>query len=210
MRKILFLGGMIVLQSCIFLSSSQTKQFKKIESIKPLDVIIVPGLPLYGGKIDTLLKTRILWSEFLYKQRIANNIIYSGNAVYTKWVEGSSMALFAEQLGIKRENILVDTIAEHSTENLFYGVLLAEKMGFKKIGVATDAFQCSMLKKYAKKNIKATIYFLPVVYDSIRTKMQLEMTIDTTITIKKDFVPLEERQGYNDRLKGTRGKHIEK
>lgn len=37
-----------------------------------------------------------------------------------------------------------------------------------------------------------------------------EIRIDTSITKKKNFRSLEERQGYKDRLKGTRGKEIKR
>lgn len=118
------------------------------------------------------------------------------------------MALFAKQLGIKDEYILIDTIAEHSTENLYYSYLQAKQLGYKTIAVATDPFQCAMLHKFAKKKFNEPIYLLPIVYDSIRVAMQTELQIDTTLTCKKNFIPLEERQGYKDRFKGTRGKNI--
>jgi hypothetical protein len=194
----------------MFFGTHQNKRYKSIEEIKPIDVVIVPGLPLYHGQWDTLLKARILWSDFLYKKGITSRILYSGNAVYTPWREGPSMALYARQLGIKPENILVDTIAEHSTENLYYGYLLARANGCKTIAVATDPFQCSMLQKFAKKNFKDEIYFLPIIYDSIRTEMKIDLAIDTTITKCSNFIPLEQRQGYHERLNGTRGKHIKK
>ncbi|MFL5765545.1 MAG: YdcF family protein [Bacteroidia bacterium] len=196
--------------SCVFFKSRQDVHYKSVEKIKPIDVIIVPGLPLYGGKWDTLLKARIIWSGFLYKKGIASKILYSGNAVYTPWKEGPSMALYAVQLGIKNEHILIDTIAEHSTENLYYGYQLAKAQGCKTIAVATDPFQCAMLQKFAKKNFKEEIYFLPIIYDSIRSQMNIDLSIDTTATRSINFVSLEQRQGYHERLNGTRGRHIKK
>lgn len=198
------------LSSCFFFGPSPRKRLKQIESIKPIDVAIVPGLPLYHGKWDTLLKSRMLWSQYLFKKGLVSNVLYSGNAVYTPWMEGPSMALFADQLGIPRKNIIIDTIAEHSTENLFYSYHQAKQLGYKTIAIATDPFQCAMLHKYAKKNFKETIYFIPIVYDSIRPKMNIELEIDTTRTFKQNFIPLEERQDYKDRFKGTAGKNIRK
>lgn len=196
--------------SCFFFGPSPKKRLRKAEAIKPIDVAIVPGLPLHHGKWDTLLKSRLLWSEYLYRKGIVSNVLYSGNAVYTPWMEGPSMALFAAKLGIKEHNIIVDSLAEHSTENLFYSYQQAKKLGYKTIAVATDPFQCAMLHKFAKKNFNETIYFIPIVYDSIRGKMSVELEIDTLITLKQNFVPIQERQGYKDRLNGTRGKKIEK
>ena len=210
MRILFFILFILSLQSCIFLGARQNKHYKSVEQIKPVDVIIVPGLPLYKGQWDTLLKARIIWSDFLIKKGIASNVLYSGNAVYTVWQEGPSMALYANKLGIKNERILIDTLAEHSTENLYYGYLLAKQKGYKTIAVATDPFQCALLQKFAKKNIKEEIYFLPIIYDSIRNEMKIELSIDTTLTKTCNFIPLEQRQDYKERLNGTRGKHIKK
>lgn len=196
--------------SCFFMGPSPRKRLQKIGEFKPLDVAIVPGLPLYQGQWDTLLKTRMLWSEFLIKKGYVKNVLYSGNAVYTPWVEGSSMALIARELGIDTAYILIDTIAEHSTENLYYGYLLAKQKGYQHIAIATDPFQCAMLHKFAKKNFEEEIHFLPVIYDSIKARTGVEVRIDTTLTKKKWFKPLEARQGYKERMKGTRGKGIKK
>lgn len=194
--------------SCFFLGPSPKKRLQKIRDIQPIDVAIVPGLPLEQGQWDTLLKTRMLWSEFLLRRGYVKNVIYSGNAVYTPWMEGPSMALIARQLGIDSSRIFIDTIAEHSTENLYYSYLMAKAKGFNRIAVATDPFQCAMLHKFAKKNFEEEIYFLPVIYDSIINRTNVEVRIDTTLTKKKNFRSLEERQGYKERLKGTRGKGI--
>jgi len=210
MRISLVLICVLLLQSCLLLNSSREKELAKAESMKPIDCIIVPGLPLYNGKWDTLLKTRILWSQYLFQHGWTKNVIYSGNAVYTPWVEGPSMALFANQLGIDNAHIFIDTIAQHSTENLFYGYQLAKQKGFKTIAIATDPFQCKMLMKYAKKNFTEPVYFLPVIYDSIKSAMKIDLLIDTTITKKKNFISIEAQQGYKERLSGTRGKHIKK
>lgn len=210
MRLIIFVLGSLLLPSCFFLGPTPRKLFQTAELVKPIDIAIIPGLPLYHGKLDTLLKSRLLWSHFLFKKGIVSNVLYSGNAVYTPWVEGSSMALFANLLGIENENILIDTIAEHSTENLFYGYQLAKKMGYKTIAIATDPFQCAMLHKYAKKNFNETIYFIPIIYDSIKPQMNMCLEIDTTLTIKKNFIPITERLDSKDRLKGTTGKSIKK
>lgn len=208
MMRLIVIACLIGLSSCFFLGPSPKKRLQKIADIAPVDVVIVPGLPLYQGQWDTLLKTRMLWSEFLIKKGYVKQVLYSGNAVYTPWMEGPSMALIARQLGIDSARILIDTIAEHSTENLYYSYLLAKAKGFKSIAVATDPFQCAMLHKFAKKNFEEEIYFLPVIYDSIRARTNVEVWIDTTLTKKKNFRSLEERQSYKDRMKGTRGKQI--
>ena len=208
----LFLYSIIIFfcSSCYFLGPSPKTRLVKAGQLDTIDVAIVPGLPLYHGIWDTLLKSRILWSEFLYHKGYVKHLIYSGNAVYTPWVESETMKLYALQLGIGKDDILTDTIAEHSTENLFYSYQLAINKGYKSIAVATDPFQCAMLHKFAKKNFNKSIILLPIVYDSIRQKMGIDIAIDTVVTKKTVFTPLAERQSYKERLKGTRGKNISK
>ena len=209
MKLIIAIITALIFSSCFFFGPSPKNRLRKLETTAPIDVVIVPGLPLYHGKLDTLLKSRILWSEYLYRKGFVTNILYSGNAVYSPWLEGPSMALFAEQLGIPKEHIVIDTLAEHSTENLYYSYHQAKKLGYKTIAVATDPFQCAMLHKFAKNNFKEKIYFIPIVYDSIRTKMNLYLEIDTNLTKKINFIHLAERENYKQRLRGTRGKKIQ-
>lgn len=199
---------LLAVQSCYFLGPSPRKRLKRCAEIKPIDVAIVPGLPLFHGQWDTLLKTRMLWSVYLYRKGYVKNIIFSGNAVYTKWREGHCMADIAKELGVKQEHIFVDTIAEHSTENLFYGIELAKQRGFKTIALASDPFQCGMLHKFAKRKMNTKVYLLPVVFDSIQQDFNVSVVLDTTRNVKPNFVPLEERQSQKERLKGTRGRNI--
>jgi uncharacterized SAM-binding protein YcdF (DUF218 family) len=196
------------LQACYLFGPSPRKRLSQCEKIKPIDVAIVPGLPLFHGQWDTLLKTRMLWSVYLYKKGYVKNIIFSGNAVYTKWKEGCCMADIAKKLGVKEEHIFIDTIAEHSTENLFYGNELAKKNGFKTVALASDPFQCGMLYKFARKKMDANIYFLPVIFDSIQNIFNVNVVLDTMMNVKQGFITLEERHSQIERLKGTRGKNI--
>jgi uncharacterized SAM-binding protein YcdF (DUF218 family) len=207
-RISIFIFTVILLQACYLLGPSPRKRLKQCEKIKPIDVAIVPGLPLYHGQWDTLLKTRMLWSVYLYKKGYVKNIIFSGNAVYTKWREGCCMADIAKKLGVKEEHIFVDTLAEHSTENLFYGNELAKQKGFKTVALASDPFQCGMLHKFARKKMETKIHFLPVIFDSIQNDFYVNVILDTTLNTKPNFIPLEERQSQTQRLKGTRGRNI--
>ncbi len=204
----IFIFSIFLLQACYLFGPSPRKRLKQCEKVKPIDVAIVPGLPLYKGQWDTLLKTRMLWSVYLYKKGYVKNLIFSGNAVYTKWREGNCMSDIAKKLGVDEKNIFVDTIAEHSTENLFFGNELAKRKGFKTVALATDYFQCGMLYKFARRKIDKKIYFLPVIFDSIQKDFNVSVVLDTTLNVKPDFIPLEERQSQSERLKGTRGKKI--
>ena len=207
-RYITLLLPVLLCSSCFFIGPSHMSRLKRARADGPLDVAIVPGLPFKDGKWDTLLKARILWSLYLYKKGLVKNIIYSGNAVYTPYIEGQSMALYAQALGIDSNHIFIDTVAEHSTENLFYSYRLAKQLGFKKMAVATDPFQCYMLYKFSRKHFATKFHFLPVIYDSIVAYNGLNPTVDTKPAYINNFIPLDKRMKYSERLKGTRGKGI--
>lgn len=196
--------------SCYFLQSSSARRYKQVEKIAPIDVAIIPGYPLKeNGQWDTLLKSRIIWSVYLYRKGIVKNLIYSGGAVYSHFTEAKVMAQYAQALGIDPNHIFIDTIAEHSTENLYYGYLIARQHNFKTIAVATDPFQCFMLYKFSKKHFPQKIYFLPVLSTAIDTLMCAKVpAINLNGTISTNFVPISERSGYRERMSGTRGKHI--
>ncbi|MGN6568922.1 MAG: YdcF family protein [Flavipsychrobacter sp.] len=200
---------LLLCSSCFFLGPSHRQRLRMAEKAAPIDVAIIPGLPFKDGHWDTLLKARMLWSLYLYKHHIVKNIIYSGNAVHSPYKEGKLMAIYAAALGVDPDHIFVDTIAEHSTENLYYGYKLANKLGIdKSIAVATDPFQCYMLYRFSHKHFKKHIYFLPVIYDSIRTLANLNPEVDASPAFVPQFISLDERLSYSQRLKGTRGKNI--
>ena len=43
-----------------------------------------------------------------------------------------------------------------------------------------------------------------------KSAMKIDLVIDTSLTRKKNFVPIEQLQSYQERMHGTRGKHIKK
>ena len=134
---------------------------------KPVDAIVVPGVQYNGLKWNTVMKWRVYWSVYLYKKGLAKNIIYSGSAVYSPYTEANIMAMYAVKMGIPKEHIFIETKAEHSTENLYYGYQLAKEKGFKNIAFATDPFQSNMITPYVKKfnlDVSLVPIVIPVLY----------------------------------------------
>ena len=179
------------------------------ENNKTFDAIVVPGIPYDGNSWDSLMKARVLWSYSLYKNGIARNIIYSGDAVYSPYRESSVMGKYAQELGIPKENIFYDTLAQHSTENVYYSYLLAKQLGFKTIALATDPFQAFMLRGYSKKRFGTPVYHLPFVIDTIKAYSHLKPVIDATDLKVENFVPITEQLSFFKRFKGTMGKDID-
>lgn len=197
-------------QSC---STSQKRSMKLysqiLDSTIVFDAVIVPGMPYYEetGKWSDVIKARIYWAHYLYSKGITKNIIFSGSAVYTPYVEAKIMRLYAIELGIPTEHIFIEDNAEHSTENVHYSMLLASQKGFTNIALATDPYQTAMVKKFVKKKFPE-LKSVPIVFSLLQTIEMTDPQIDYKQAFVSDFIPLTERQGVVERFRGTRGKHI--
>lgn len=210
----LFFGALILfcLTSCYVFSpirKSPYNTFKANSANKPFDLIIVPGVPYNGNNWSKIMKDRILWSKFLFEKGYTKNILYSGGAVYTPYIESKIMALYAEALGIPKENIFTEEKAEHTTENLYYSYQLAKEKGFKKIALATDPYQTNNLQGYLKKK-KFDVSLLPIQYDTVSIIKTLEPKI-LSASAKVDtttFVSIKKRESFFKRMRGTMGKNI--
>ena len=176
---------------------------------KPYDAIIVPGYPFQDSTWHDIMKIRVYWSAYLYKNGYTNNIIYSGAAVYTPFVESKIMKAYGMALGIPGESIFVDTLAKHSTENLYYSYQLAKKLGFQKIALATDPFQNAPLARFAGSN-GIDVDFLPIVFDTLRLLDKPDPQIDYSPASVENFVALPDRLDFFERMRGTMGKKIDR
>ena len=157
------------------------------------------------------MKGRVYWAKYLFDRGITKNIMFSGSAVYSPYYEGKIMALYAEAIGIPKANIFIETKAEHSTENIYYSYKKAEKLGFEKIGLASDPFQTKMLRKFTRKKVNPDIGLVPMVVDTLKV-IESSMTdpvIDYQQAFEKDFTPLTKRQGFWKRFRGTMGKNVD-
>jgi len=160
---------------------------------EPYDAIIVPGIPFHHNEWDWIMKTRVYWGVYLYREGIAKNIIFSGSAVHTAYVEAEIMALYAIELGIPKDHIYTEANALHSTENVDYSCIIANNQCFERIAVATDPFQSLLLKAYiARHNLP--VASLPAVFAITDTMDKAPITIDPTGAFVHNHVPLKERE----------------
>jgi uncharacterized SAM-binding protein YcdF (DUF218 family) len=184
------------------------KAYLRAAGIIPFDAVIIPGIPYNGQGWDSVMKSRVLWSYILYRNGYVKNVIYSGSAVYTPYYEAKVMALYGQALGIPRKNIYCDTVAKHSTENVYYSYLLAKKKGFKSIALATDPFQSFMLRGFTRKRFGSPIYHIPFMVDSLAAYNGLNPVIDASSAKVANWESIKERQGFGARMRGTLGKSI--
>jgi uncharacterized SAM-binding protein YcdF (DUF218 family) len=121
------------------------------------------------------------------------------------------MALYAEAIGIPKENIFTETKAEHSTENIYYSYRKSKKLGFERIALASDPFQSKLLKRFIRKKVGRDVDVIPFVIDTLKM-MEPGMTdpvIDYKQAYATDFIPLTERESRWKRLKGTYGLNLD-
>lgn len=179
-----------------------------IENRLSFDAAIVPGVPFENGTWDSVMKGRVLWAGYLYKQGIIRNIIFSGGAVYTPFCEAKIMGLYAVQLGIPKQHIFYETRAEHSTENIYYSYELARKLGFKTISLVTDPYQSLLTKRFTKRRFDTPIYHIPFIIDTLKKLNDAECFIDPRSAYEQNFKSILERENYFHRLRGTFGAFI--
>lgn len=213
MKRFIIFSILLLVSSHLFYSCTVNKANNAFhENIvkAPYDVVIVPGFPYKetDSVWSDVMKMRVYWSKYLYENNYTKNIIYSGSAVYSPYVESEVMKLYAEAIGVPSDIIFTESRAEHSTENLYYSYHFAREMGFKKIALATDPFQTSMLTSFAKRK-KLNIDYLPVVLDTLKTFHKINPRIDVTCTALPNFVSITERESTWKRWMGTIGRNIE-
>lgn len=198
------------MNSCAFSKRNANKLLMESYNTS-FDMIIVPGIPFDTTSKDSTMRGRIYWSKYLYDKGIAKNVMYSGSSVYNPYNEAEIMAMYAEALGIPKENIFTETKAEHSTENIYYSYKKARKLGFKSIAVASDPFQTRMLKRFTKRNVDPQVKLLPLVHDTMVAfgASKNLPRIDFNKAYRKDFISIEKRESKWKRFKGTLGYNID-
>lgn len=202
----LFLMGCTIINP---VRKSPYKTFTANCAKKPFDLIIIPGVPYSNYKLNQVMLARIQWAKFLIEKKYATNIMFSGGAVHTPFIESRIMALYGQAMGIPMANIFTEEKAEHSTENVYYSYKIAKEKGFTNIALATDPFQTNNLKSFIKKH-KLDIALLPILYDTVYIMDKTAPKIDPSWA-KVDsaaFVPLKKRERLFKRLRGTAGKNI--
>jgi len=200
-----FLAVALLLTHCSF-SHYAKKSYERAKKDKPFDVVIVPGVPYEKENTTSIMRMRVYWAKHLYDSGFTKNIIFSGSAVYTHFVEGIVMKTMADSLGIPPDHTFAEIKAEHSTENIYYSWKMAKEMGFQKIALATDPFQSRLLRSFSKKycpGVKA----IPVVYDILNREARLPL-IDTTKAYRTEFVSIKDREGFWRRFQGTMGRRV--
>ena len=207
----LFIAIVLITSSCK-ISKPEKYLIEAQEKGIVYDAIIVPGVPFEDSTWSRNMQLRVLWAQYVWEHGLTKNIIFSGGAVYTKYSECKIMKLYAIEMGIPEEHIFMDSIAEHSTENVFYSSCVAKEMGFEKIALASDPYQTKSLKGFIKKMEKKNgthVDILPGIIDTVKLMPRDQYQIDPSKAIGSYFVDITNTQKMGYRLKGTMGLRID-
>lgn len=204
----------VMVHGCAYFSkkyyTNPDLHYAQLKDKKPYDAIIIPGFPHYKDSTTAVIQTRVNWAVYLYNRGIAKNIIFSGGAVHTPYVEAKIMALYAEKMGIPLEHIFIEDSAEHSVENIYYSIQLGRRNGLETFALGTDVVQSSFLYSINNHRFEMAVDFIPIVTDSLYPLMLPLPAIEEQQALKANFVALKEREGLFKRLKGTKGKTVKK
>ncbi len=198
-----------IANSCMLYNIQANSMYNNNIKNQPFDAVIVPGIPYNGKQWDDVMKMRVLWATYLYKQGITKHIIFSGSAVYTHFIESEIMRQYAIALGVDSNDIVVETKAEHSSENVYFSYLLAREKVWTNVALATDLVQTQMVRTFiAKNNIPVSL--LPAKI-SILKKLSVpdNIRIDTMSAYVPYFKSITNEQSQHFRWRGTQGKNID-
>jgi len=179
------------------------------EPARPVyDAVIVPGFPFEDGqgRMTIFHRMRLFWAYHLYTTGETRNIIVSGGAVHSPYVEAEVMAIHLREMGVNPRNIYIENRAEHSTENVFYSLEVARNAGFTKVAVATDPMHSRMISFLLRKH-DLGVQYLPadIVMVARMYWRRFDRTVDASPALINNFVPLKEREDRTQRMRGTKG-----
>lgn len=212
-KKGVFQNSVLLLLSLLLITSCWSpKKAKKIFESQiteaPFDALIVPGVPYNGDGWDTIMKLRVHWAQYLFEQKKATHIIFSGSAVYSPYYEGKIMRQYAIAMGLPADKLFAEIQAEHSVENVYYSILKGKELGFKTFALATDPYQNYFMKDVFDKRVEY-LYFLPFDYDIMSSIEMVDPIIDAEKCKASKFVPITERESKWQRWRGTTGKNVD-
>jgi hypothetical protein len=161
-----------------------------------VDVLVVPGCPTAeDGAIGRCLASRVAWAERLYREGVADNIITTGGAVYTPWVEAEVMAAALTELGVPADRIWIESHALHTDENMYNAMLIAQEQGWESFAVASHhphaRTACRQLESWGAECSPKTMD-MPYVWRAV--PQQADDLAQLDVSPVADWVDLETRE----------------
>ena len=165
---------------------------------KAFDAVIVPGCPtLPEGGLSKCLQRRAVWAAMLWERGQAAHFITSGAAVHTPFIEAEALGRAMHALGIPKERIFLETHALHTDENVFNSLRIAQKMGFARLGIASERGQalgaCQMLAQWHAGGTCGAFVMETSLVEHRRTELT-PMLLNVSARKVEGFLPLAERE----------------
>jgi vancomycin permeability regulator SanA len=161
-----------------------------------VDVLVVPGCPTAeDGAIGRCLASRVAWAERLYREGVAENIIVTGAAVYTPWVEAEIMAAALAELSVPADRIWLEPHAMHTDENMYNALRIAQEQGWETLAVASHhphaRTACRQLESWGATCTPKTMD-MPYVWRAVPRQQEALAALD--VARQPGWVGLEERE----------------
>jgi len=211
LKTYILLFAIIILSAflfqCTWIYPTAKKTNEKYLKNVPYEIIIVPGFPYNSEEWSKVVQMRVRWAKYLFDNNVTENIMFSGSAVYSPYIESIIMKKYAIELGVPAENIFTEQLARHSTENLYYSYIRAQELGFKKIALASDPFQTNNLRTF-KQRWGIKVGLLPIIFEKISPLDVKTPIIDPSIAFVDSFVSITETETFSERINGTLGNKI--
>jgi uncharacterized SAM-binding protein YcdF (DUF218 family) len=124
----------------------------KYNGNKTSDAIVILGHPaLKDGSPSPILRERINKGIELYNKKISSKIICTGAAVKNKYIEAEIIKKELINAGIPSENIICETKARSTWENIKYTKDIMGKENFLKIVIVSSPAHVRRASIYAER-----------------------------------------------------------
>ena len=103
------------------------------------DIILVLGYPASAdGTPSPEQRERVLAGVRAWRRGVAPRLVMSGAAAHNQWVEAHTMALLAEQRGVPAADVLEESHALNTIQNVYYTVALMRQHGWDSAEVVSS------------------------------------------------------------------------
>lgn len=105
------------------------------------DTLIVLGYPALGdGTPSPEMRERVLEGVRQYQAGIAPRILFTGGAAHNAFTESDVMAKLAAQQGVPQGDILRDSQAQNTIQNIYYSAQLMRRRGWTSAEIISTGY----------------------------------------------------------------------
>jgi hypothetical protein len=163
---------------------------------QPFDAVIVPGCPsAKDGRLTHSQMERAIWASVLFQRGEVKNIIVSGAAVHSPFVEAEALAEALAALEVPEGRIYLEPNALHTDENMSFSIEIAECLGFRSLAVASHQGHVDLACRLSATWGQACVA-LPADRNAVSTRVrEVKPRLDPIRSRREAlWVPLAERE----------------